>query len=79
VKKLAWFSVSVVLAGVLFGCSGGGDKPAAEDDQFQKDLAAAAAKNKDKAPVKKNAGIKMPDATSKPDSAAAGSAPAPGK
>ena len=75
-RKLIWLSALTILGGMLMGCSGG-DKPAAEDDQFQKDLAAAAAKNPNKNPAKKNAGKKMPDASTKPDSAAAGSSPAP--
>jgi len=72
-RKLIWLSAVTILGGMLMGCSGG-DKPAAEDDQFQKDLAAAAAKNPEKGPSKKSAGTKMPGAPSKPDSAA-GSGP----
>jgi len=75
-RKLLWLPAFVVLAGTVTGC-GGGEKASAEDNQFQKDLAAAAAKNKSSAPSKKNTLTKMPGGAGKPD-AVAGNGPATG-
>jgi len=58
-RKLIWLSVLVVFAGAIVGCSGGGGASTAEDDKFQKDLADAAAKNKN-GPAKRSGMPKPP-------------------
>jgi hypothetical protein len=57
-KTVIGLSALVVFAFAATGCGSGGDL-APEDKDFQKQLADAAAKNKDKAPVKKGT-IKKP-------------------
>jgi hypothetical protein len=74
VRKLVLLSLLLAFVSALTGCSSGG-APTAEDDKFQKDLAAANAKDKGKAPAKKAPGVKM----EAPPGAASTSAPAAGK
>lgn len=54
-----WLLIPVVAAALLGGCAKG-DAPTAEDDAFQKQLAAAAAKNQGKE-VSRPKGFKVPD------------------